>query len=350
MNHKGSTSKINLSSQEISDKYIYGIKLISNRDVREWVDMKKAIGLMEKAFTSFAKGRSFVPQRSISSFPDIFIDLFYKPVFCKDLGRICIKLLTQKNARFERDRPTILGIVLLIDAETRDILAIIDGAYLTALRTGAASGIATKYLAREDASTVAIFGCGAQGRTQLEAMCAVRPVERAFVFDKDPVASKQLKAELEAVLGIDIEIKTDTGTLKDADIICTATNAESPLFSLKELGDGVHINAIGSYKPHMQEIDPEILKNSKIFVDSKEAVLAESGDLLKPIQEKLIPQNCIHAGIGNLFTGEATGRQGVEEITVFKSVGLAVQDLYVANEVYIQSNLLSATSGLFHAS
>jgi len=150
---------------------------------------------------------------------------------------------------------------------------------------------------------------------------------------KNFAACQQLKCELNDKLGIQIEIGGDKKLLKEADIICTATNSEAPLFNREDIKTGVHINAIGSYKPNMQEIDPAILKSSKIFVDSSEAVLSESGDLIKPIKEKLIPLNCIHAEIGDLINSNAIGRESAEEVTVFKSVGLAVQDLYVANEV-----------------
>jgi len=330
-------TKNHLSPALGSDWSILDIKLITSTDVREMVNMEKAVELMKDAFSSFAMGNCYIPQRYISSFNDISVDIFFKPVYCKELGRICMKMLTQKIANFERSRPTILGIVMLFDAETRETLAIIDGTYLTALRTGAASGIATKYLARTDAETVAVFGCGAQGRTQLEAVCAVRPVKMAMVFDIDPVASEQFKSELSQKLGIEIVIETDKNALKEADIICTATNSESPLFGKEDIKDGVHINAIGSYKPNMQEIDPEILKNSKIYVDSSKAVLSESGDFIKPISDRLITSDCIHAEIGDLIIGKKTGRQSPDEITVFKSVGLAVQDLYIANEVHHNS-------------
>ena len=337
MDDKGVKTKDIISSHGLFDKSVQNLKLISDADVKRMVTMKTAVGLMKEAFSSFSRGGCYLPQRYVSSFPGISIDIFFKPVYCSELGQICMKVLTQKNAHFERNRPTILGIVLLFDSETRGILALIDGTYLTALRTGAASGIATRYLAQEGAETVAIFGCGAQGRTQLEAMCAVRPVKRAMVFDLDPIACEQLKAELCPKLGIKIDIETDTKVLKEADIICTATNSESPLFSKDDIKQGVHINAIGSYKPHMQEIDPAILKSSKIFVDSSGAVLAESGDLIKPVAEGILSVQSIHAEIGNLIDGKATGRQSAEETTVFKSVGLAVQDLYVANEVYKMS-------------
>ena len=218
-----------------------------------------------------------------------------------------------------------------------------DGAYITALRTGAAGGIATKLFAREDAETVAVFGCGAQGITQLEAVCNVRPIKQALLYDLNIDAANKVKTEMEGKLNISIRVEKNLKNLKQADIICTATNSEKPLFSQKNISKGVHINAIGSYKPDMQELDPLIIKEGKLFVDSRESVLKESGDLIKPIAEHIFTGSVIEAEIGELINEKTVGRHTDNEITIFKSVGLGVQDLFVANaifEKFSQQNIL----------
>ena len=262
------------------------------------------------------------------------MDLFFKPAYNKTLGRIAIKILTQKKGDVIQGIPSILGVILLLDSKTGAILSMMDGTYITSLRTGAASGIATKLLARADAKTVAIFGCGAQGKTQLEAICDVRPIKRAVLYDTNIDAAEKFKIDMQENLNIFIDVEQDLQNLKQADIICTATNSEKPLFHLKDISKGVHINAIGSYKPNMQEIAPLVISKSVLFVDSRESVLKETGDLIKPINNNIFSKNIIKAEIGDLVKNKVTGRQTDDEITIFKSVGLGVQDLFVANTIY----------------
>ncbi|HEC43317.1 MAG TPA: ornithine cyclodeaminase [Bacteroides sp.] len=337
MKDTGYDSEKELINSDPLDQSLHNIKVFSAEDIKKMISMEEAIGLMEQAFASFSCGKSHVPQRYISDFPGLPMDIFFKPVYCDDLGRIAAKILTQKRENSNMEKPTILGIVLLFDSTSGELLSLIDGTYLTALRTGAASGIATRLLARKDADTVAVFGCGAQGRTQLEAVCNVRPIKHAMLFDTSSSASARLMEEMKKKLDISISIEEDMMSLKQADIICTATSSQTPLFQIEDIRQGVHINAIGSFKPQMQEIDPMIIKSSNLFVDSRKAVLNESGDLIKPIKEGVISENNIRGEIGELVNDTVPGRQGANEITLFKSVGIAVQDLFVANAVYNNS-------------
>lgn len=320
--------------KNISDEYFRNIKFLSSTDIRKLISMEEAINAMQQAFASYSEGTSRVPQRYVSEIEGIGMDLFFKPAYNKSLGRIAVKILTQKTGEIIQGVPSILGVILLLDMKTGAILSMMDGTYLTALRTGAASGIATKLLALDDANTVAIFGCGAQGKTQLEAICDVRPIKRVLLYDTNTDAAEKFKNEMEERQSISINVEKNLQNLKQADIICTATNSEKPLFSRDDISEGVHINAIGSYKPNMQELDPLIIKSGKLFVDSSEAVLKESGDLIKPISRKVFSENIIKAEIGDLINNEVTGRQTDDEITIFKSVGLGVQDLFVANAIY----------------
>ncbi len=318
----------------ISDEFFRNIKLLSSADIQNLISMEEAINAMEQAFASYSEGISQVPQRSVSEIKGIGMDLFFKPAYNQDLGRIAVKILTQKKGGVIQGIPSILGVILLIDMKTGAILSMMDGSYLTNLRTGAASGIATKYLSKENASTAAIFGCGAQGKTQLEAICIVRPIKRALLYDTNTETAQNFRLEMEAKLNISIQIEKNLANLKQADIICTATNTNTPLFSHNDISEGVHINAIGSYKPNMQEIDPLIIKSGVLFVDSREAVLKESGDLIKPINEGVFSENIIKSEIGDLINNKVKGRNTDNDISIFKSVGLGVQDLFVANAVY----------------
>lgn len=306
--------------------------MLNTKEIKSLISMNEAINSMELAFASFSDGSSKVPQRHISSINKL--DLFLKPAYNEKLGRIAVKIITQKKEGNHKGIPTILGVVLLLDAETGAILSMLDGAYITALRTGAAGGIATKLLARENSETVAVFGFGAQGKTQLEAVCSVRPIKQALIYVNNIDAAIKTAAEMEEKLNISIHVQRNLKHLKQADIICTATNSEKPLFSSKDVSKGVHINAIGSYKPNMQELDPLIIKGGKLFVDSRQAVLKESGDLIKPIANHIFTDRIIEAEIGELINKKNVGRLTDNEITIFKSVGLGVQDLFVANAIF----------------
>lgn len=316
----------------MNDQIFHDIKLFSSAEIKKLITMGDAIHAMEMAFASFSDGTSQVPQRLISGVQNL--DLFLKPAYSEKLGLIAVKIITQKKEGNIQDIPAILGVVLLLDMKTGVILSMMEGAYITALRTGAAAGIATQLLANKNAEVVAIFGCGAQGKTQLESVCNVRLIKRALIFDINPDSAQKFKMEMEAKLGISVQIEKNLKHLKDAEIICTATNAEHPLFGQNDISKGVHINAIGSYKPHMQEIDPLIINNSKLYVDSKESVLEESGDLIKPINEHFFSHDVIEAEIGELINKEAEGRLREDETTIFKSVGLGVQDLFMAHAIF----------------
>ena len=310
------------------------ILLIKSSEIQENFSMVEAIDAMEEAFSSLSSGKSYVPQRYVTTVADGQLHMLLKPVSVDSLKRAAIKVLTQKEMGAVSGIPAIVGVVMVLDTKTGEILSLMDGEYLTALRTGAASGLATRYFAQPDAETTAIFGCGAQGKTQLEAVAAVRKVKKVWVFDKFKETAVSFISEMQAKLNIEISVAESNSVLKECDIICTATNAEAPLFFSDEVKPGVHINAIGSFKPNMQELDPQLLKQAKIFIDQKEPCLAESGDLIKPINDKLFSPEHIQGEIGEFALGKIEGRTSENEITVFKSVGVAIQDFVVANRIY----------------
>lgn len=299
--------------------------------------MPEAVKAMEEAFAGLSAGESYVPQRYVTTVANGALHMLLKPASVDSEKKAAIKILTQKEQGTVHGIPAIVGIVLLLDTETGEILSIMDGEYLTALRTGAASGLATKYFARRNAKTAAIFGCGAQGKTQLEAISSVREISKVWIFDTQQQAAKIFKTEMQQKLNINIQIASSNAVLQECDVICTATNAQTPLFSLQEISEGVHINAIGSFKPNMQEIDPFLLKKARIYVDQKEPCLAESGDLIKPINDGLFSASHIYGEIGEFALNRIEGRKSENEITVFKSVGVAIQDFVVANKIYEKS-------------
>jgi len=313
------------------------IRLIKSSEINKHFSMIEAIEAMADAFKSLSSGESFVPQRYVTTFGDPSLNLLLKPAFVETQKRASLKILTQKERGAVNNIPAIIGVVMLIDALTGEILSIMDGEYLTALRTGAASGLATNYFAPKEANTLAIFGCGAQGKTQLEAVAAVRNLSNIWVFDNNYEKAQSFVSAMKTKTDAAIEIAENLDILKNCDIICTATNSESPLFEYKHLKKGVHINAIGSYKANMQEIDPEILQKATIYVDQKEACLLESGDFIKPIKAGLFNADHIKGEIGDYALGKIAVRTSEHEITVFKSVGVAIQDFSIAHKIYEKS-------------
>jgi ornithine cyclodeaminase/alanine dehydrogenase-like protein (mu-crystallin family) len=216
-----------------------------------------------------------------------------------------------------------------------------DGTYLTALRTGAASGAATDLLARSDSKVAAIFGAGVQGRTQLEAISEVRDLERVLVFDVNRAAAEQFTIVMRGKRGrvpADLEVASNpAAAVREADIICTTTTSGEPVFEDADLRSGVHINAVGAFTPDTREVPTATLQRARLFVDSREACWAEAGDLIIPRDEGAIAESDILAELGELVTGVARGRLSDDEITFFKSVGNAVQDVAVASKVLAQA-------------
>ncbi|MEJ5199473.1 MAG: ornithine cyclodeaminase family protein [Anaerolineae bacterium] len=221
-----------------------------------------------------------------------------------------------------------------VDPRTGRLLAIMDGAFLTAMRTGAASGVATKYLARADARVVGIFGAGIQARTQLMAMAAVRPIVEARVYDPLADHAAAFSREMSEALGIRVQpVAEPRAAVEGCDIIVAASTSKTPVFDGAWLAPGTHINGVGSHSPDARELDAQTIRQSKVVVDLRDAALAEAGDLIMPINAGEITADHIYADLGEIVTGKP-GRTDPGEITLFKSVGLAIQDVSTAVRVY----------------
>lgn len=296
--------------------------------------MTEAIALMRDAFVLLSEGRVNAPVRT--SVPLTEHDdgrALFMPVYSPSHGRTCLKAVIVHPNNDARGLPFIHALVLVSDATTGAPLAIIDGEALTALRTGAGAGLATDVLARQDATVVAIFGAGVQARTQLEAVCAVRSIHTAYVFGRRQGRAQAFAHEMTERLGIDVRVATSAPQLRECDIICTATTSLSPVFAHRDVKTGCHINGVGSYRPDMTEIPADTVRTSVVVVDQREACLEEAGDIILPIREGIITEDHIHGELGEVVAGQRPGRTSDTEITFFKSVGNAVQDLVVASRL-----------------
>jgi alanine dehydrogenase len=310
------------------------IRILSGEDVRKALPMRQAVETIQKAFAQLSTGEADVPLRTGLPVPRHNGIALIMPGYLAGDDQLAVKIVSVFNDNPAKGLPLIHAVVIVVDAETGVPAAIMDGTYLTALRTGAASGAATNLLARPDSLTAAIFGAGAQARTQLEAVHAVRPIQEAWVFDLDLQRARRYADEMSQVLSLEIHIASSPAeALQQADVICTATTSTSPVFNDADLKKGTHINAVGAYTPEMQEIPAETVQRSKVVIDHHQASMAEAGDLLIPLRQGLISKEHIYAELGEIAAGLKPGRQSPQEITFFKSVGVAVQDVAVANAV-----------------
>jgi alanine dehydrogenase len=305
---------------------------------------------VEEAFRQLALGNVVMPQRNATVIAPHHGLHLAMPAFVgsegasegsSEAGALSVKLVTvypQNQPRF--GLPTIQGVLLLHDAASGRPLALMDAEHITAMRTGAASGVATRLMARPDAECVLLFGAGAQARAQLAAVCAVRPIRRAYLVTRTGARDAAFCAQAEAALGIEVcacprdDAAAVAAVVAEAAIICTATNATEPLLQGAWLRPGTHINAIGAYTRTMRELDGATLQRSRVIVDHHPAAQAEAGDLLLAIAEGAITYAQVAGDLGSVVLGQLAGRTGPEEITLFKSVGLAMQDTLTAAHLY----------------
>jgi ornithine cyclodeaminase/alanine dehydrogenase len=308
--------------------------ILTRSDVMKVLTMKDCMDAVEKAFAELSGGTAVLPLRTAIR-PQDGLSL-YMPAFLKESGALACKVVTvYKDNPVKHNLPTTIGKVLLQNPETGEVICIMDGGYLTAVRTGAASGVATKYLAREDSDmTAAIFGAGVQARMQLWAVAEARKIKKAYVNDISVEAMDNFISEMSPKLRINISKTSSIETMLECDIICTATSSSKQLFDGSKLQEGTHINGIGSHSPDARELDSETIKRSLLVGDSLEACMKEAGDIMIPMKEGVITESHFHAELGEIITGKKTGRTDDKQITLFKSNGLAIQDAATAKLVY----------------
>jgi len=311
------------------------VLLLTAEDVRKALPMNEAIEAMKSAYAALSSGTAVVPLRTRLPIPNSEALSLFMPAYVHsgDEQALAIKVVSLFPTNPARGLAYIQAAVLVFDPETGRAIALLEGSSLTAIRTGAASGAAIDLLARKESKIVAVFGAGAQGRTQLEAACTARKIETAFIFDADTDKAQAFAEEMKDKNGITKDMRVASSAKEavgNADILCTATTSTKPVFDDKDLKAGTHISAVGSYTPEMQEVPAETLQRAKIFVDSRRAALEEAGDLIQPMRAGLFDESHICGELGEVVLGIKPGRQAEEEITYFKSVGIAVQDAMAA--------------------
>jgi ornithine cyclodeaminase/alanine dehydrogenase len=314
---------------------------LSKSQVSSILSMAESIKAVEEAFREFALGTASMPTRLSLSIPEKQGWLGVMPAYLAHAGALATKIVTVYQENTTRHGiPNVLASVILNDVETGRVQAIIDGSQITAMRTGAVSGVATKYLARTDASRVGIFGAGVQARKQLQAVCEVRRIRSALVYDTVKESAEHFIADSARADMTVSAADSPEEVVQKSDIIVTATTSKTPVFSGRHLKPGTHINAIGAFTPDAREVDNETISTSKIVVDSVEAVVAEAGDIIIPLKEGIIQRQNVWAELGEIVSGKKVGRTSNKETTFFKSVGLGIQDAAVAMIVFKKAQSL----------
>jgi len=323
------------------------LRFLSGQDVARALPMRDAVEAMKEAFRQISAGEAVVPPRTHIAVASPPGDALFMPAYVPATRRMGLKIVTLFGDNVARGLPRIQALVIVLDAATGSPLAVMDGTSLTAIRTGAASGAATDLLARPDANVAAIFGAGPQAQTQLEAVCVVRPIRRAMIFDPSAGRAEALAREMAPRLGIAVlAARSPAEALAGADIVCTATTSVEPVFADRDVAPGTHINAVGSYKPTVREIPAETVRRARVVVDHRPAALAEAGDLIIPMEQGLIEKDHIYAELGEIIAGLKKGRESPEQVTLFKSVGVAVQDIAAANQVLAGAERLNLGTDL----
>ncbi|THE12221.1 ornithine cyclodeaminase family protein [Bacillus timonensis] len=313
--------------------------ILSESEIRTLYSMSDAIRDLEEALTFYEEGKVVNPHRTVFDFPAKEASALYMPSSMEPVGKSAVKVVTIFPHNPSVGKNTTQGVILLSDTDSGEHLACLNASYLTRLRTGAVSGIATKHLAKKDASAVVVIGTGAMAEEQLQAVLEVREIKEIMLFNRTrekAIAFEKRIPELSPGFSGSITImdRPDEAVSK-ADIIICATRSAVPVFSGQALRPGTHINGVGSYLPHMQEVDEEsILRCSKIVADTMEGVKDEAGDFIIPANKGVWSFDELHGELSELVLGKIAGREKNEEITFFKSVGTAYFDLAVAASVY----------------
>jgi ornithine cyclodeaminase len=320
------------------------ILILNHDEVAELLPMKECIAVMREALTKLARGEVHQPLRTIVRPPNAAGVMGLMPSYVGgDDAAYGLKTVCIFPANPAKGKDAHQGAVLLFSAETGELLALMNASAITAIRTAAVSAVATDLLSREDASDLAIVGAGVQARTHLNAIAEVRSIKRCRVASRNIEHARRFAEEMGGSVPFAIEpAQSVDRAVGGADVIATVTNAKEPVIKREWISPGVHLNVVGSSTPHAREVDTATIASSALFVDRRESTLNEAGDYLFAMREGAIGPEHIRAELGEILTGQTPGRTSREEITLFKSLGLAIEDLAAANYLYRKARNLNA--------
>jgi alanine dehydrogenase len=317
------------------------VRILSKDNVSKVLTMKDTLKYVEEAYKQLVLGNAIVPQRIPITKPSPGLTLIMPGIIGGGMDALATKIVSvYKENPKKYNMPTVLGKILIQDINTGDVVGIMDGGLITAMRTGAATGVSVKYLAQKSSTQMGIFGAGVQAIKQVEAVywALNEKLEKCLVYDPNKTAAEKLKSTIEKDTNVEVVIVDDGDKLfSNSQIIVAATTSPNPLFKGEIISEGVHISSIGAHAPTARELDSKTIQRATLLTAGlKSACLAEAGDYIIPIDEGLIKESDI-ISIGQIITGEEKGRKSDSDITVFKSVGISAQDVSVAKLVYDQA-------------
>ena len=309
--------------------------LLSEKEVQGLIDIHELIEALEQAHIQYSTGNAVMPVRLVVPLPQIDGRITSMPGYLNADKALGMKVVTYFQSNPRQNLPAILATIMLFSAETGKMIAAMDGSYITAIRTACASAMATKVLANPQTPVLGILGAGVQARAHIQALTRVRKLEKIKLYSPSGASAAALKQEMAPQVQATIEATNSADeAVRNADLVVTVTTAKGPILEKDWLKPSVHINAVGSHRPDLREIDGATLARAKVVVDSREAIMAECGDILLAIKEGSIAKENIHGEIGEVLAGTKPGRARADEITLYKSVGIAIQDVATANLVY----------------
>lgn len=309
-------------------------RLLNEAQVKNLLPMSDLIQAMEDALARFSAGDVLQPVRTVLSVGPTKAFFGLMPAYMPQPSRLGAKLVTVFNGNEARGLPSHLATILLLDPDTGALQAILDGRYITEARTAAVSAVSARHLALAGASTLAIIGTGVQARSHLEALVEVRTLSDIRVWSPRPASRERFVAEMAGHAGGRLRaMETAEAAVRDADIVVLATSSATPVIDNAWVRPGAHVISVGACRPDQREMDAALVARARLYVDSRAAALVESGDIVMSIADGLINEQHIVGELGDVVLGRARGRQADADVTVFKSLGMAVEDVVAADLV-----------------
>ena len=312
--------------------------VLTESDVRSVLTMPDLIEAMETALIAYSAGRVQQPLRTMLQFRPATAFLGLMPAFLPDIPALGTKLVTVVGTNPAAGLPSHLGTIVLLDPATGALAAVLDGRFITEARTAAVSAVSTRLLAKPDARLLAIIGSGVQARSHLEAMACVRQLRQVRVWSPSKDRKNRFVDEMRSQTRAELEAAASArDAVIDADVIVTATSARTPVLQSDWVADGAHICAVGAYRSDHRELDGALVARARVIVDSREAALAEAGDIVLAIAEGRFDAGHIVGEVGSVAAGTLEGRRSVTDVTLFKSLGMAVEDVAAAHLAYVRA-------------
>lgn len=310
--------------------------ILSESDLRSVLTMRDVIAAVEQGFHALANGNANVPERLRLNVPEHRGVMLEMPAYmgAKDDAALGTKIVSVFERNAERTLDIIQAVYLLLDHETGVPLALMEGRYITAIRTAATSAVATKFIASPGKKRLAVFGAGVQARSHIEAMIEVAEVEHVMIASRSVDKARALSDHVRTTHELPCDIVSGEEAATTADLICTCTSSREPLFNGALIKAGTHINAVGAFSPSTRELDTETIRRARVIIDEASSAGREAGEILIPTSEGAIESAHVKGTLADVVCGKIAGRESFSEITVFKSCGLAIEDLVTARLAY----------------